>query len=59
MRRPQSFPATLAVLVALGVVIRVVYTIAIAPWPPHALTDEYYYSYLPSLIANGPGSSIR
>ncbi len=55
MRRPLSFPVTLAIFVALGVAIRVVYTIAIAPWPPRALTDEYYYSYLPSLIATGAG----
>lgn len=55
MTRLRTFPVALAALVLLGVLIRVGYTIWIAPWPPRALTDEYYYSYLPSLIAHGAG----
>lgn len=55
MGRLRTFPIALAGIVLVGVLIRISYTIWIAPWPPRALTDEYYYSYLPSLIAQGAG----
>jgi len=42
--RLRTFPVALTALVLLGVLIRVGYTIWIAPWPPRALTDEYCYS---------------
>ena len=51
----RQFRVRLAALVLLGVVIRVAYTIWVAPWPPRSLTDEYYYGLLPGLIAHGRG----
>jgi 4-amino-4-deoxy-L-arabinose transferase-like glycosyltransferase len=41
--------------VALGVAIRVVYTLVEAPWPPPGLDDQYYFSALPKLLAEGEG----
>jgi 4-amino-4-deoxy-L-arabinose transferase-like glycosyltransferase len=41
--------------VALGVAIRVVYTLVEAPWPPPGLDDQYYFSALPKLLADGEG----
>jgi 4-amino-4-deoxy-L-arabinose transferase-like glycosyltransferase len=55
VRSNRQFFLPLAGLVLLGVVIRVVYTSSVAPWPPKGLTDEYYYSLLPSLIVHGRG----
>jgi 4-amino-4-deoxy-L-arabinose transferase-like glycosyltransferase len=51
---PGFWPALLAI-VAAGVAIRVVYTLAEAPWPPSALDDQFYFSALPKLIADGHG----
>jgi hypothetical protein len=39
-------PALLAI-VAAGVVIRVLYTLVEAPWPPPSLDDQFYFSALP------------
>jgi 4-amino-4-deoxy-L-arabinose transferase-like glycosyltransferase len=50
-----SFRTLLLGIVAAGVVLRVVYTLAEAPWPPPALDDEFYFSALPKLIADGHG----
>jgi 4-amino-4-deoxy-L-arabinose transferase-like glycosyltransferase len=41
--------------VAVGVVLRVVYTLVEAPWPPPGLDDQYYFSALPKLLADGHG----
>jgi 4-amino-4-deoxy-L-arabinose transferase-like glycosyltransferase len=41
--------------VAVGVVIRVVYTLVESPWPPPGLDDEFYFSALPRLLADGHG----
>ena len=51
---PGFWPALLAI-VAAGVAIRVVYTLAEAPWPPPGLDDEFYFSALPKLLADGHG----
>ena len=40
---------------ALGVAIRVVYTLVEAPWPPPGLDDQFYFSALPKLLADGEG----
>jgi 4-amino-4-deoxy-L-arabinose transferase-like glycosyltransferase len=55
VRPDRRFVIGVAGLVLLGAVIRVAYTVWIAPWPPRALTDELYYSLLPSLLAHGGG----
>ena len=51
----HGFWPSLLAIVAAGVVIRVLYTLLEAPWPPPALDDQYYFSALPKLIANGEG----
>ncbi len=51
----HSFGFWLAVIVALGVGIRVAHTILVAPWPPPIFDDEAYYSTLAQLIAHGQG----
>jgi 4-amino-4-deoxy-L-arabinose transferase-like glycosyltransferase len=53
-RWPPFWPALLSI-VALGVVVRVVYTLVESPWPPPGLDDQYYFSALPKLLANGHG----
>ena len=51
----MSFARRLWAIVALGVVVRVVQTLAVAPWPPEIFNDEAYYSTLGRLIASGEG----
>jgi 4-amino-4-deoxy-L-arabinose transferase-like glycosyltransferase len=51
---PRFWPALLAI-VAAGVASRVVYTLAEAPWPPSGLDDQFYFSALPKLLADGHG----
>ena len=51
---PGFSPALLAI-VAAGVAIRVVYTLVEAPWPPPGLDDQFYFSALPKLLADGHG----
>ena len=48
-----DFRWALLAIVAGGVVLRVLYTLLEAPWPPPALDDQYYFSALPKLIADG------
>jgi 4-amino-4-deoxy-L-arabinose transferase-like glycosyltransferase len=48
------WPALLAIVVA-GAGIRVLYTLAVAPWPPPRLDDQFYFSALPKLLADGAG----
>jgi Dolichyl-phosphate-mannose-protein mannosyltransferase len=50
-----DFRWALLAIVAGGVVLRVLYTLLEAPWPPPALDDQYYFSALPKLIADGEG----
>lgn len=42
-------------IVAAGVTIRVLYTLLEAPWPPPRLDDQFYFSALPKLLADGAG----
>ncbi len=51
----SRFAVWLALLVAVGVVIRVLYTILAAPWPPHGLDDQGYYHLAPILLVHGRG----
>jgi 4-amino-4-deoxy-L-arabinose transferase-like glycosyltransferase len=56
--RPAPWPGFRFVLlgiVALGVAIRVVYTLVESPWPPPGLDDQFYFSALPKLLADGHG----
>jgi 4-amino-4-deoxy-L-arabinose transferase-like glycosyltransferase len=41
--------------VAAGVVLRVVYTLVEAPWPPPGLDDQFFFSAMPKLLADGEG----
>jgi 4-amino-4-deoxy-L-arabinose transferase-like glycosyltransferase len=51
----RAFARRLAVIVAIGVLIRVLYTVLFAPWPPKGLDDQGYYHLEPLLIAHGRG----
>jgi 4-amino-4-deoxy-L-arabinose transferase-like glycosyltransferase len=42
-------------IVAAGVAIRVLHTLIEAPWPPPGLDDQFYFSAMPKLLANGQG----
>ncbi len=51
----RGFWWRLGAIAALGVVIRVLYTILVAPWPPKVLTDEFYYNVIPHALDQGRG----
>ena len=53
-QRPGFGPALLGI-VAVGVALRVVYTLVESPWPPPGLDDQFYFSALPKLLADGHG----
>jgi 4-amino-4-deoxy-L-arabinose transferase-like glycosyltransferase len=53
--QPARGGLALLAIVALAVAIRVVHTLVEAPWPPPALDDQFYFSALPKLIADGEG----
>jgi 4-amino-4-deoxy-L-arabinose transferase-like glycosyltransferase len=50
----RFWPALLAITAA-GALIRVLYTLLEAPWPPDGLDDQFYFSALPRLLADGEG----
>jgi 4-amino-4-deoxy-L-arabinose transferase-like glycosyltransferase len=50
-----DFRLALLGIVAVGVVIRVVYTLVESPWPPPGLDDQFYFSAMPKLLADGHG----
>jgi 4-amino-4-deoxy-L-arabinose transferase-like glycosyltransferase len=50
-----GFSQALLGIVAVGVALRVVYTLVESPWPPPGLDDEFYFSALPKLLADGHG----
>jgi 4-amino-4-deoxy-L-arabinose transferase-like glycosyltransferase len=52
--RPGFWPVLLAI-VAAGVTIRVLQTLLEAPWPPPGLDDQFYFSAMPKLLADGHG----
>jgi 4-amino-4-deoxy-L-arabinose transferase-like glycosyltransferase len=51
----RSFHLALLGIVVAGVVVRVVYTLGEAPWPPPGLDDQFYFSAMPRLLADGEG----
>jgi 4-amino-4-deoxy-L-arabinose transferase-like glycosyltransferase len=51
----RRFYLWLAAIACAGMAIRVVYTLAVAPWPPSGFGDEIYYSLLANLISSGHG----
>jgi 4-amino-4-deoxy-L-arabinose transferase-like glycosyltransferase len=51
----RGFPGRLALIVAAGVVLRVLYTVLVAPWPPAIPDDQVYFHYMPDLLADGKG----
>jgi hypothetical protein len=42
-------------IVVAGVALRVLYTLVEAPWPPPGLDDQFYFSAMPKLLADGEG----
>lgn len=54
---PSGFALRVALLTALGVGLRVIYTVTIAPWPPQSFDDEIFYWVRSGLIAGGHGFS--
>jgi 4-amino-4-deoxy-L-arabinose transferase-like glycosyltransferase len=51
----RRFWQALLAIAAVGAVIRVLYTLLEAPWPPQGLDDQFYFSALPRLLADGDG----
>jgi 4-amino-4-deoxy-L-arabinose transferase-like glycosyltransferase len=54
-RVPRTFALPLACIVAAGVVLRVLYTVLVAPWPPGIPDDQVYFNLMPGLLADGEG----
>ena len=51
----RRFGVALAAIVAVGVGLRALQTLLVAPWPPGFFNDEAYYNALAQLIAHGVG----
>jgi 4-amino-4-deoxy-L-arabinose transferase-like glycosyltransferase len=51
----RRFGVALAAIVAVGVGLRALQTLLVAPWPPGIFNDEAYYSTLANLVASGEG----
>ena len=51
----RRFGVALVAIVAVGVGLRALQTLLIAPWPPGIFNDEAYYSTLAHLVASGEG----
>ena len=51
----SGFWRALLAIAAGGIAIRVLYTLLEAPWPPPGLDDQFYFSALPKLVADGEG----
>ena len=51
----RRFGPWLAAIVAVGVALRALQTLLVAPWPPGFFNDEAYYESLAQLIAHGVG----
>jgi 4-amino-4-deoxy-L-arabinose transferase-like glycosyltransferase len=54
-RLPRSFAGRLALIVAAGAFVRVLYTVLVAPWPPEVSDDQVFFNLQSHLIANGQG----
>lgn len=52
--RPGFVRSLLAITLA-GAALRVLYTLLEAPWPPPGLDDQFYFSALAHLLADGQG----
>ncbi len=52
---PQEFRVRLALIVGFGVVLRVLYTVFVAPWPPEVSDDQVFFNLMPRLLADGHG----
>jgi 4-amino-4-deoxy-L-arabinose transferase-like glycosyltransferase len=53
----RGFVFNLALLTAFAVVVRIFYTVRIAPWPPHGFNDESFFQVQAGLLATGHGFS--
>jgi 4-amino-4-deoxy-L-arabinose transferase-like glycosyltransferase len=54
-RLPRSFAGRLALIVASGALVRVLYTVLVAPWPPEVSDDQVFFNLQSQLIADGKG----
>jgi 4-amino-4-deoxy-L-arabinose transferase-like glycosyltransferase len=54
-RLPGTFAGRLALIVAAGAVVRVLYTVLVAPWPPEVSDDQVFFHLQSQLIADGKG----
>src|SRR5215207_2923555 len=54
-QQKRAFWPALFALVLAGAGVRTVYTLLEAPWPPPTLDDQFYFSALPKLVADGHG----
>ena len=53
--RRLGFWPGLAAIVAVGLTVRVLYTLLVSPWPPATIDDQFYFNALPLLLADGHG----
>jgi hypothetical protein len=53
--RLGTFSVRLCAIVVAGVVLRVLYTVLVAPWPPPLPDDQVYFQLMPDLLADGRG----
>ena len=51
----SSFGAGLGAIVAVAVVLRVLYTVLAAPWPPEINDDQVFFHLMPAVLADGKG----
>jgi Dolichyl-phosphate-mannose-protein mannosyltransferase len=51
----RGFGFWLGAIVAVGVVLRVLYTVLLAPWPPPVGDDAWFYHFEPIFLAHGRG----
>ena len=51
----RSFGFWLGAIVAVGVLLRVLYTVLLAPWPPPVGDDAWFYHFEAILVAHGRG----
>ena len=54
-RLPRSFAGRLALIVAAGALVRILYTVFVAPWPPEVSDDQVFFHLQAQLIADGKG----
>lgn len=51
----SRFERGLALIVGVGVVLRILYTVLLSPWPPAVSDDQVFFNLMPRLLADGEG----